>query len=377
MRIWLLSVLFLLTVGTLSGQATELQTSFSNHDYKTALSQLLQIDSSVRTADEWHEIAMSYSRLGDSKRARNNWRICVSNYPENSKALYYLGLLEYTTGETEKALFYFNELHKQYPENSHYTRQLAKMYQDIQADTLALHYYLHAVAQYPEDIESILAIAKIYNQQKNYQLSDQWIQNGLKEDKQDKRFLQLQIENCYSEGFYSATLAYLELYAEALDWNNYWRRLTYISLIHIGKYDDALEVINTIEEPDKNKENTFFYRYKAHMGLGDKTQARLWLERTIMESKNKQEAVYQGLLGNLFIELEMYPQAARHYQFAYSLNEDKMLLYWIARAYDAGEKYRDALLYYDLFLNESDTGQVEEMVLFSKNRREVLKSWAK
>jgi tetratricopeptide (TPR) repeat protein len=347
-------------------------------DYSKALEALKQIPEEKRTLKDWENLAYCYQMAGQFPHAESLWIHVLALDSLSSAALYHLGQIAVAEGDYEKAVHWQIRLIQLKPDNPFYQKQIAQTFEAMELDSMAWPYYQKAVMLNSNDLESIYRLGKISFRARDFAQADYWVSQGLALHPGHSRLRLLELETCYSDAYYAHTLELLSTYLETHPYTNYIRRIHYIALIQEQRYEEALAVIQSLEEPDNNKENTYFYRYKAYFGLRDLTHARLWLERTIAEGRNKQEATYYGLLGNLLIDMEFYPQAARQYIRALEQNGDVQLYYWIARSYDAAQRYDDAHMYYRTYLREcpeNDRQKYHEHLTFAADREKVLENW--
>jgi tetratricopeptide (TPR) repeat protein len=347
-------------------------------DYSKALEALEQIPEDQRALKDWENLAYCYQMAGQYPYAEGLWNQVLARDSFSAGALYHLGQIAVAESDFAKAIQWQIRLIQFKPDNPFYQKQIAQTFEAMELDSLALPHYQKAVMLNRNDLESIYRLGKISFRARDFSQTDYWVSQGLASHPDHSRLRLLELETCYSDAYYTHTLELLRTYIETHPYTNYIRRIHFIALIHEQRYDEALAILQSMEEPDNNKENTYYYMYKAYFGLKDLTNARLWLERTIAEGRNKQEATYHGLLGNLFIEMEFYPQAATHYTRALEQNGDIQLYYWIARSYDAARRYDEAHMHYRMYLracaDESSVNQ-QENINFAAEREKILDAW--
>ncbi len=351
--------------------------SMAEQDYTAAIEHLLN-DSCKLNKSCLSELAYCYSLSGNHVEAKRYWLQLEEEEQFKINANYYLADIAHSEGNVQEAVDRYFRLTEWKPDNVFYQKKFASLCLEMGLDTLAILHFEKALNLYPSDMEGILSLAGIYLRLKDFDRAGNRIAYGLNVNPNHLKLKLLEIETCYSDRFYTQTNDLINDYYKYSEPTNYLRRMNYISHIQLKEYNEALEVILSLEEPDNNKENTYFYKYKSYLGLEDHSQARLWLEKAIEEGRNKEEAQYHGLLGNLFIDMEFYLQAAKNYLLAYDRNKDPNLLYWAARSYDAAKKYENAHIYYRMFLREHREQQFEveeEILRFSSEREAKLKEW--
>ncbi len=319
----------------------------------------------------WEQIAEIYSQTGQNAPARNAWETILQLDSTHLNALYQLGAIHLNAEDYIRAELCFDKLVSIEPEHTYYLKMQARIKSLRNKSIEAFSAYSAANKLNPNDLDVIRALADIFHANEQYHESDSLIAAGLLLDPDHFKLRKMQIEACYSLKYYEHTMQLLEELKETPYFNNYFRRMLSICYIQNGRHSDALEVLNTIEEPDQNEEYTFFYLSKAYQGLGNKVLARHWMQKTIETCKHPNEGKYWYMLANILIEAELYTLAKDAYLKSRNFLDDPMLTFWAARAADAGEKYYEARSLYTQFIYTN--GDLDpESLEFAKERIKIL-----
>lgn len=331
------------------------------------------VDQEPENISLWEQIAELYIMTGQTASARDAWDTILQLDSTHRNALYQLGLIHLNAEDYIQAEVCFDKLVNIEPEHSFYLKMQARIKSLRNKSIEAFSAYASAHKINPTDLDVIRAIAEIFHANEQYHESDSMIAAGLLLDPEHFKLRKMQIEACYSLQYYEHTMLLLEELIETPYFNNYFRRMLSICYIQYERFNDALEILKSIEEPDQNEEYTFFYLSKAYLGLGDKILARHWMQKTIEACKHPNEGKYWYMLANILIEAELYTLAKDAYLKSRTFLDDPMLVFWAARAADAGEKYSEARALYTQFTyihGDSDAESLE----FAKERIKKLNS---
>lgn len=354
----------------------ECKVLLANQEYEMVVLKLSEIELSDSLNPPYcYLMASAHFGRGDLLLSEEYWKKLLDDSSYQYHARNSLALISESLLDFESAFGYLTSLVLLKPGNPGLLRRAAHLAEKLGFDSMAVSLYKDALHILPKDIQSIYALGRLYKKMKHYDISLEFVHKALQLKPESAIFKLMEIENLYALGDYDQVIQLIEINEKYFTWNNYLRRIYYISLAQKKRYKEALAVIKDIEEPDENPENTYYYKYKCHQGLGEFTLARMWIEKTIEIGRNPQEAKYYGLLGNVFVDLEMYPQAAKSYQDAYSKSKDSSLLYWIARTLDAASDYERALNYYRWFVSSTQETDNPEWTAFSHERIKKLQEW--
>lgn len=315
----------------------------------------------------WEQVAEIYGQTGQNAPARNAWETILQLDTTHRNALYQLGIIHLNAEDYIQAELCFDKLVNLEPDHTYYLKMQARIKSLRNKSIEAFSAYSAAHKINPNDLEVIRSLAEIFHANEQYHESDSLIAVGLTLDPHHYKLRKMQIEACYTLKYYEHTVQLLEEIKETPYFSNYFRRMLSICYIQYGRHGDALEVLKTIAEPDQNEEYTFLYLSKAYQGLGNKVMARHWMQKAIETCKHPNEGKYWYMLANILIEAELYTLAKDAYLKSRTFVDDPMLVFWAARAADAGEKYSEARSLYTQFIfqfQEKDPEAIE----FAKER---------
>jgi len=144
------------------------------------------------------------------------------------------------------------------------------------------------------------------------------------------------------------------------------------SFLQIDSLDQAILFLERSLVDEKNPENALYYLATAYEKKEDMKMAVYYFERTIEAGVSKNQAIYHKNLGRLFDEENQLKKAIKQYEAAYRYSEDPLMLFYLARASDVYYKdKRIAMRYYDRY-SKSDSKNAE-YIKYAIDRRKYLK----
>jgi len=318
-------------------------------------------------------VGVLYFHLGDYISSGKIWNHVLQLDSLNKVAIFRQGLIHYEVGRYLEAVEWWQKLVELDGSNPYYFKMLGRAWRNLNNPLETFSAYNKVRNLNPRDLEAMEQLADLFFKQKQYSEADSLLTMALHLYPIHQKLRVMQIETCYSDRYYGHTLDLIYTYEDDFPLTNYLKRVKAASLIKQEAWDEAIEVLKSVEDPDQNEEMTFLYLHRAYQGKGDLIMSRHFIEKCIETCKHPEEGTYIAYLGNVLVDSGMYAQAAQAFASAALLKDDANLVYLAARYYDAAEDSRMAAFYYQryLFLMKEE-GDIES-ISFSKERLELLK----
>lgn len=317
-------------------------------------------------------LGLTYHHLGRTDKSMNIWNDLLAKDSIHSTALYRLGLYHYDHNRYQDAINFWKKLAETKNSNPYYFKLLGQAYLQLDNPISSFQAYAKAHSLNLTDLETIYQLSTLFFKQKQFQEADSLVMVGLSIDPEHEKLQLLQIETCYSSGYYEHAIFELEKLRKEEKMNNYLRRLLAVCYIQEKDGLSAIDVLKEIEDPDSNEEMTYYHLHRAHYEMGDLILARHFLEKCLEACTHPNEGKYHAIMGNILVETERYSQAAMMYETAALTTDDPQLIYLAGRAYDAAEMYERAYYRYRQFVNLENEQLDSDALTFAKERMEVL-----
>lgn len=374
-RLWICSLLSL--VITLERAYSQSETTwryyYDRQEYQLAEEHLSYLHKNFPDSILLMEyLGLTYHHLGRMDKSMDIWQNILAVDSVHSTSLYRMGLYHYEHNRYMEAVSFWKKLAEARDTNPYYHKLLGQAYLQLENPILSFQAYAKAHALNSKDLETILQLSSLFFKQKQFHETDSLIMIGLSIDPNHEKLQLLQIETCYSSGYYEHAIGELERLRNEEMMNNYLRRLLAVCYIQVKDGQSAIGVLKEIEDPDNNEEMTYYHLHKAHYEMGDLILARHFLEKCLEACTHPNEGKYHAIMGNILVETERYSQAAMMYETAALTTDDPQLIYLAGRAYDAAEMYERAYYRYRQFVN-LENEQLDSVALtFARERMEVL-----
>lgn len=307
------------------------------------------------------KIALCSNKLGQLKDAKSIYSQIVEMDSTNLTALNQLGLLYQKESNYKKSLSQYKKLATLDSLNSYYHKKIAELSLKMGAIPNALFGYLQTHQLNPTDVEVIMELSKLYKQMEFYEKADSLIQKGISLDSTNIKLRLLLAKSAYTQKKYATVIRNLQpVMALTKDTSSYVLKLLGVSSFHVKDYAQAIHSLNKVVDSKQASEIIHYY-----LGLAYKASNKFKLS-----TQHFEEAITLGISDNvptyytnLAISLEeqgKHGAAIKAYQAAYKSSENKILLYHLARNYDAYyENKQTALQYYERYVAANDTDNIK------------------
>lgn len=306
-------------------------------------------------------LAQTYVDLGQTAPAKEAYRRLVQADSLALKPRYALAQLHQQLGEWYPAYEQYEELLHLDSLNPLFHKKKAYAGLKLGYAAEALVSYQRAGELAPEDLEVCFQLSRIYGEMQLYSLTDSLIQHGLKLDSTYLPLWQQKVRLDYRQKRYEAvTEGVQSIWRLNPDSSDFLLKVYGVSQFHIKNYQACLASLDLLERRGAPTEVSLFYMGLAHRERGNYQASAQYLEKAIAAGQSEKLGVYYTNLAISLEEAGALPESIKAYQAAYKSTRDQILLYHLARNYDAYYKDKNtALAYYEKYLKESDSAEFE------------------
>ncbi len=334
---------------------------YNDYRYGKALEALQSMSPKEADFDYYMLAAKVYraNLLKDS--ARVNFQRAAALDTQALAPLVQWALLEKSQQAPQKAIEVFRLGLKRDTGNAFIYRQLADLYWQINQSVSAISSYQKAIALQANDTESKIRLAKIYIDQQAYTLANQLCREALAIDSTQHQFWQLACLSAFRQKDYNLAWACGDLaFKQGADSSSTMLRIMGMTAYHTMQLEKAhLLLVRALLSGDES-EKIFFYLGQIAAEQEEAARAEAYFTQAIQAGTSEALGVYELHLGFSLDDQSKFSEAIPHYQAAYRLTKQAVILYYLARDYD--EAYRDksqALEYYLRFIEEAGSDYFE------------------
>ncbi len=411
MKYTLLAILLILLRGTLFAQ--EVKTDklspieyFKKFQFQKA-TDTLELKT-YKTALDFFLLAKCYKRLGQVQDASTAIDSAIELDNSNVSFLNFLGEQQLRKGEKVAAYKSYLTLCQLQPNNAYYFKKIGQSLNNVfftrireqqilfvnndsmpkkeKEKDLALEKfralklpsntwqaYEMAIELNPNDIESKLILTELYLKINNMRRADPLNKQSLKMHPENSKFIMQAIKISYRLRDYQDVVEKSKLFYSKGGSKLEVQKLEGIAQYHLKSYKECIELLSNVIEVEKDSEVLHYYLGLSYQEMGENQEAVKYLQKAIELGITENIENYYTRLAVVYEELGNFEKSIQLYKAAYAETKDKILLYHLARNYDTFYKDKNtALKYYELYLEELDSSNIEYMD-YSKNRINELK----
>lgn len=258
--------------------------------------------------------------------------------------------------------------------NAYFWKLTAKRAERSSEFTIALSAYATAYELQANDLEIIDEFARLLMKVEQYEIADSLLLIGLDQNPSALYLKRQRLMALYKLKRNEELVNVAdELFAKG-DSSLLSQKLAGISNYHEKNYTKSIALLSNVVEVEKESDLLFYYLGLSYRESGEPVKAAEFLEKSIDLSISNNLPNYYTQLAVSYEEAGEIAKAIQAYKIAYKETKDKILLYHLARNYDAFYKDKKvALNYYEKYLNEKDTAN-EYLMNYSKYRVQELKA---
>jgi len=245
-------------------------------------------------------------------------------------ALRYLVLLLQNAAPAE-ALGYANRLVVLQPAKAVWWRTLGELWRRSQKADSALVYLREAYALAPFDLKTIGDLAGVLIDGKAYGEADSLLDQGLSKDSMNVSLLKLRVQGAYLSKHYTEALVpgerlltLQEPAVNALEWLS-------LSYYNLKQYPDCIRVCEGMQDLGLDLEAVYYYESRAEAKLQHYADSDSLLRKALGKAISKTAEWYYDDLGDNCESTKDYRKAVAHYDTAFYLFKDPLVLYTCGR----------------------------------------------
>lgn len=349
----------------------------SNYQYQKAI-QVLDSDRCLKSEKSNYyvaKLAYAYKETGNYKYAKSNYKKLLAEDSTNTKALFHLADIYRKENNDESAVDYYKKLVDTDCVNSYYRKILGDFYWKRQGIKGAAESYLKAYELNDNNIEVIYKLSKLFFKIKLYERSEELVDEGLKINPENIKLLKQKANLAYTQKSYKTVIDIVNNVDSIIAKpSNYLLKLKAISLYQTNQFKPAIDLFSELVNKYQKTEILHYYLGMAYKKIEDLNKSQYHLEKAIDAGMSDNLASYFTNLGVVFEEQGHFKEAIKAYKLAYEKSNDKILLYRLAKNYDA--YYADkkmALKYYETFLAQEDDSTHQDYSEYAKRRVSTIK----
>ncbi|MGB0167594.1 MAG: tetratricopeptide repeat protein, partial [Luteibaculum sp.] len=262
--------------------------------------------------------------------------------------------------QLDKALRQYKKLVNIDSTNSYYYKRLGDISLKMGEVASAINFYDYSLYQNAKDLEVISTLVKIYQGLELYAQADSLINQGLALDSSDTELILYQAKAAYKLKRYDEVLNCAEkILGNSRDTSTYLLKLLGVANFHESNYALSIKMLEKLIDQKADSEIIHYYLGLGYRELGNAQKSIMHFNLAISLGVSDYLATYYTNLAITLEEMGDHQAAIRAYQAAYKSSKDEILLYHLARNYDAYYKNKEtALRYYKMYLASNDTDNV-------------------
>jgi len=347
---------------------------FQNMQYEEAISYLLTVEKAdsvnLRTLGY---LGYAYRLNDDLNNASIYYQKMLDVDSNNASANQYFSSI-YSDDEPAKARKYQYRLIYSNPSKAGFYRTMGNLFRRENNKDSAFVYYEQAFRLSPYDSKNGSALAELLIDQKNYDRADSIIDDGLARDSVSVPFLKLQVKSSYEAAAYQKVIVPGERLMRLGEGSLSTLTQVVLSYYIMNMYKDCIRVCDYLVAKGMAGENIFYYAAKSYAKLREFDKSNELLKTCLGLAISNTAEYYFHALGDNYEELKQYKKAMAHYDTAYYLFKDPLMLYDCGRIQDQYFKNEDAAKkYYSKYLLFAKPQSPDEKKAYNYLRKKYLK----
>jgi tetratricopeptide (TPR) repeat protein len=334
---------------------------FQNQQFTEAIDYLqpaFAADSSNLNTLAW----LAYANyMNEDKQASEAYNIRILQLDSNNiSALSYLVTLNKDDAHVI-AMGFAGRLIRLQPDKALWWRTMGDLFRRSNEIDSAIIYHRHAYELAPNDSKNAVALGDALIEKKLYPQADSILDAGLARDSLNLSLLRSRIHSAYLAQDYAAAIApgekIRQLNTPVLNALT-WLALSYYNL---GKYPECVSTCEYMQYNGFDIESIYYYEARAYTKMKEYKKSNDLLAICLNKAISHTAEWYYSDLGSNYEELKNYKAAVAHYDTAYYLFREPLMLYNCGRICETGLKNPAmARKYFTLYLKTAHPTSAEE-----------------
>lgn len=316
--------------------------------------------------------AKSQVARGDQSAAKSDLAKIIQKDTTNESALYMLANIYEQQEFLARASKYYSMLNKVAPDNGIYYRKNGRIHQAFGDLPSAFRLYAKAHACNSKDVLAIKAMAELCVENDQLILADSLIRKAVELDPENIG-IQYQLATVkYKLKQHDTVIQVLKPVSFKVDLPYYYHKMLGYAYLQSDSFDQSIFYLQKALNKDRNPEKTHFYLANAFEQLDDDEAAKYHMEQAIEHGMSPDLDLYYRQMARMSDQSKDFKSAIGYYQKAYELNQDPVLLYYLARASDIYYKDKSiAIRYYRKYIQSKHN--YATYVQYARDRMTYLK----
>jgi tetratricopeptide (TPR) repeat protein len=371
--------LLLLQLGNAAAQSpvpdkNKVMDYFQNMQYEEAISYLLTLEKmdSVNLQTLGY-LAYACQQNDDANKAGKYYQKMLDIDSGNGSANLYFSSY-YSDDEPAKARQYMSRLIASNPRKAGFYKKMGDLFRRENKKDSAFVYYEQAYRLSPNDSKNGAALADLLIDQKNYERADSIIEAGLARDSVSVPYLKLQVKSFYDAAAYQKAVIPGETLMRLGEGSLTTLTQVVLSYYIMNLYKDCIRVCDYLTAKGMAGENILYYAAKSYAKLREFDKSNELLKTCLGLAISNTAEYYFHALGDNYEEMKQFKKAIAHYDTAYYLFKDPLMLYDCGRIQDQYLKNEDAAKkYYSKYLLFAKPQSPDEKKAYNYLRKKYLK----
>ncbi len=324
---------------------------FQSMQYEEAINYLLNV---VKTDSENLQVlgylGYAYHMDDDLANACKYYQKMLNVDSNNVSANQYFSNL-YSNTDPEAARKYVYRLISSNPQKAVYYRKMGDLFRRRNQNDSAFTFYSRAFQLSPADHKNGAALADLLIDQKKLLRADSIIDEGLVKDSLSVPYLRLRIKSSYEAKEYYQVYLPAEKLLRLGDVSLSTFTQVALSYYNLKMYKDCIRICDYLEAKGLASESIYYYSAKSHAKLREYDKSNELLRLCLGTAISETAEYYYNALGDNYEEMKQYKTAIAHYDTAFYLFKDPVMLYNCGRILDGNLKNDNAAQkYYNKYL---------------------------
>jgi len=334
---------------------------FQNMQYEDAISYLLAAEKmDSLDLQMLGYLGYAYHMNDDLINASKYYQKMLDVDSNNFSANQYFANI-YSNTDPETARIYVYRLINSNPQKAVYYRKMGDLFRRRNQKDSAFIYYDCAFRLSPNDNKNGAALADLLIDQKNYLRADSIIDEGIVKDSLSVPYLKLRIRSSYEAAAYHRVLIPGERLMRLGEGSLTTLTQVVLSYYNLKLYIDCIRVCDYLVAKGMAGESVYYYAAKSHAKLREFDKSNELLQICLEMAISKTAEYYFHALGENHEEMKQFKKAIAHYDTAYYLFKDPLMLYNCGRILDSNLKNKGAAKkYYSKYLMFAKPQSIDE-----------------